>query len=241
MRKYRGNIILVAAIAILALAQVGRAQVQVGTDGDWQFWTHEQAMFKITDKVHVSVGAMYRFGDDFSDLWYQHYDMGVGFQVAKWLCIKPSYRLKLVDAADFGAKFPGDKWLRIHNPSLNFVFTHKVGKFKLKNNCRFAYWDFDDGFTAKKADQWYYRNIFMAIGPAWTKAKVKPYIKEDFFFSTDREVIDRNRLSTGVMFGKSKTVTPSLYIMWQAFNPKGLGDGDNADNYIVGLDFKAKF
>ncbi len=218
---------------------MGRAQVN--SDGDWQFWTHERANIKITDKVTGTVGAMYRFGDDMSDLWYQHYDAGVIFKTTKWLNIMASYRLKMVDFSDFPDKnFPGNEWKNIHNPSLNFIFTHKLGKVKLKNNCRFSYWNYDSEFG--RDDLLYYRNIFMVAGPAWTKAKISPYIQEDFFLNTDIGQVDRNRLSTGVMVGKWGVVTPKLYVMWQAFNPTGLESGSiNKDNFIAGLDFKFKF
>jgi len=235
--KVCGRIIFTAAILSLALAPIGRAQVNA--DGDWQFWTHERANFKITDTITGTVGAMYRFGDDMSELWYQHYDAGVSFKVAKWLSICPSYRLKMVDAGYFKG-FTGDDWINIHNPSLNFILTHKLGKVKLKNTCRFSYWNYDSEFG--RDDLLYYRNIFMAVGPALTKAKIKPYIQEDFFFNTDIGQVDRNRLSTGLFLGKWKVVTPKLYVMWQAFNPTGLESGSiNKDNYIAGLDFLLKF
>ena len=235
MMKMSRKLVLIAVI--LALAPMGRAQVNA--DGDWQFWTHERANIKITDTITGTVGAMYRFGDDMSELWYQHYDAGVSFKVAKWLSICPSYRLKMVDAGLSG-KFAGDDWINIHNPSLNFIFSHKIGKVMLKNNCRFAYWDYDDEF--KRDDLLYYRNIFMVAGPALTKAKIKPYIQEDFFFSTNNGQVDRNRLSTGLMVGKWGVVTPKLYFMWQTFNSTGLESGsNNKDNYIAGLDFKFKF
>jgi hypothetical protein len=227
---------MVLAAVVLALAPMGNAKTNA--DHDWQFWTHERANIKITDKVVGTVGAMFRFGDDMSDLWYQHYDAGVIFKTTTWLNIMANYRLKMVDA-DISPSFKGDDWINIHNPSLNFIFSHKLGKVKLKNNCRFSYWDYDDEFG--RDDLMYYRNIFMVAGPAWTKAKISPYIQEDFFFSTNNGQVDRNRLSTGVLVGKWKVVTPKLYVMWQAFNPNGLGDGDNKDNYIAGLDFKLTF
>jgi hypothetical protein len=220
MMEIRGKVVFAAAIAVLALAQVGRAQVNA--DGDWQFWTHERANIKITDNITGTVGAMYRFGDDMSKLWYQHYDAGVIFKTTKWLSIMPSYRLKMVDA-EYSKKFKGDDWINIQNPSLNFILTHKLGKLKLKNNCRFSYWDYDSEFG--RDDLLYYRNIFMVAGPAWTKAKISPYIQEDFFFNTDIGQVDRNRLSTGLLLGKWKAVTPKLYVMWQAFNPTGLEKG----------------
>ena len=228
---------VVLAAAILALAPMGRA-AQVNADGDWQFWTHERATFKITDNVKGTVGAMFRFGDDMSELWYQHYDAGVVFKTTKWLSIMPNYRLKMINAEYFG-KFTGDEWVNIHNPSLNFILTHKLGKLKLKNNCRFSYWDYDSEFG--RDDLLYYRNILRVAGPALTKAKISPYIQEDFFFSTNNGQVDRNRLSTGVLVGKWKAVIPKVYFMWQTYNGDGLWNGKNKDNFIVGLDFNAPF
>ncbi len=225
---------VVLAAAVLALAPMGRAQVNA--DGDWQFWTHERATVKITDNVKGSVGAMFRFGDDMSDLWYQHYDAGVVFKTTKWLSIMPNYRLKMVKLD----KLTGGEWKNIHNPSLNFIFSHKLGKVKLKNNCRFSYWNYDSEFG--RDDLLYYRNILRVAGPALTKAKISPYVQEDFFFNTDIGQVDRNRLSTGLLVGKWGVVTPKLYVMWQTYNGAGLETGSsNKDNFIVGLDFNAPF
>ncbi len=236
MIERRGRVVLAAVVLALAFASSGQASVN--EDGDWQFWTHERANFKITDTITGTVGAMYRFGDDMSELWYQHYDAGVIFKTTPWLSIMASYRLKMVDAEHFKS-FTGDDWINIHNPSLNFIFSHKLGKVKLKNNCRFSYWNYDSEFG--RDDLLYYRNIFMAAGPAWTKAKISPYIQEDFFLNTDIGEVDRNRISTGLLVGKWETVTPKIYLMWQAFNKNGLESSGNIDNYIVGLDFKFKF
>lgn len=224
----------ILAAVVLAIAPVGHADT-VNADGDWQLWTHERASIKIAEKTAISVGAMYRFGDDMSDLWYQHYDAGIVFKASKWLSIMPQYRLKMVNLD----KFSGSKWLDINNTSLNFIFSKKVGKVALKNNCRFSYWDYEKDFNRK--DLLYYRNILMMVGPALTKTKIKPYIQEDFFFNTDIDKVDRNRLSAGFLACKWKKVTPRFYMMWQAFNKNGLWENSNADNYIVGLDFKIKW
>lgn len=231
MREIGRKVVLAAVV--LALAPMGQAKTNA--DEDWQFWTHERANIKITDKVIGTVGAMYRFGDDMSELWYQHYDAGVIFKTTKWLNIMASYRLKMVNLTPL----TGGEWKNIHNPSLNFILMHKLGRVKLKNNCRFSYWNYDSEFG--RDDLLYYRNIFMVAGPAWTKAKISPYIQEDFFFNTNIGHVDRNRLSTGLLLGKWSVVTPKLYVMWQAFNPMGLESRDNKDNYIAGLDFKFKF
>ncbi|MCK5528100.1 MAG: DUF2490 domain-containing protein, partial [Kiritimatiellae bacterium] len=206
------NIVVVAvATVILTLTSVGNAKVN--EDGDLQFWTHEVGMMKITDNVTGTFDAMFRFGDDMSDFWYQHYDAGVLFKVSKWLSIKPSYRIKMINLDSFD----GDKWLNINNPSLNFIFSHKLGKTKLKNNCRFSYWNYDEDFNRK--DLLYYRNIFMVFAPwSWTSAKIKPYVREDFFFNCDINEVDRNRLSLGLLSNKSKHVTPSIYMMVQSYN-----------------------
>ena len=222
---------------LLALAPIGKAKTNA--DGDWQFWTHERANLEITDKISVKFGAMYRFGDDMSDLWYQHYDVGVKFKVAKWLSICPSYRLKMIDA-DISENFMGTDWINIHNPSLNFIFSHKLEKIMLKNNCRFSYGHYDSEFG--RGDRFYYKNSLMVIGPALTKVQIKPYVQEDFFFYTNIGQVDRNRLSTGLIVGKWKVVSPKLYVMWQAANPTGLESGSiNKDNFIAGLDFNLKF
>lgn len=236
MKQFSRNVVLAAAALSFVLVPTVRADTNA--DEDWQFWTHERANIKITDKVTGTVGAMYRFGDDMSDLWYQHYDVGIIVKTTPWLSIMASYRLKMVDA-DISGKFEGDDWMNIHNPSLNFIFKHKLGKVKLKNNCRFSYWNYDSEFG--RDDLLYYRNIFMATGPAWTKAKISPYVQEDFFFSTNNGQIDRNRLSTGLLVGKWGIITPKLYVMWQAYSGNGLWNDKNKDNYIVGMDFKFMF
>ena len=221
---------------VLALSSTGWAQVN--SDGDWQLWTHQKAHIKISDKVSVPVSAMYRFGEDMSKLWYQHYDVGLCYKATPWLSILASYRHKMVDAGHF-RRVAGDRWINIKNPNINFIFSRKLGKITLQNNCRFSYWDYDDEF--RQDDLLYYRNIFTATGSALTSAKIAPYVEEDFFFSTNNGEVDRNRISAGVRIHRWKVAMPQVYMMWQTYNPNGLGNGENIDNYIVGLDCQFKF
>lgn len=224
----------ITVVLMVSFPVIGRSSVNA--DGDWQFWTHEGATFKISDHISASGDAVFRFGDDMSKLWYQHYDIGVTFKVTDWLSIKPAYRLKLVDVD----KIPGDRWQSIDDPSINFLFSHKIGKVQMKNNCRFSYWIFDDTFNRK--DLLYYRNIFKVVGPwSWTSAQIKPYVQEDFFFNCNIHELDTSRLSVGVLVNQSRVGTPSLYVMWQAYNKNGLSSSSNTDNYVVGLKFKFKF
>lgn len=226
MGKFSSRVSIAAAIVSLGLVSLGQAVFN--EDGDWQFWNQDAVTYKITDSLTVCSDAMFRLGDDASELWYQHYDVGVNFKVKKRLTVKPSFRLKKIKRAG--------KWEEISNPSLNVILSHKVGGVKLKNNCRFSYWNYDTEFNMK--DRWFYRNILMVESSrSLTSIELKPFIKEDFFFDCEEEKINRNRLSTGLLIGKPKILSPTLYLMWQAYKPMN----DWVDNYIVGVDVKIPF
>lgn len=225
----RTPIFLITLITLL-VASLSRAAVN--EEGDWQFWTQEVATYPISDHLTGAFDIMFRIGDNATELWYQHYDAGIIFKTTDWLSIKPSFRLKRMKVGPI----QDNLWQQVNNPSLNLLFSHQIGNVKLKNNCRFSYWDYLDNST--NDDIFYYRNILTLISP-WsvTTAQITPYIREDFFFNIHTTHIERNRFSIGVLSDNSNTITPSAYIMLRSYKAS---DGWR-DNYIIGLDVQFKF
>jgi len=234
---------------VLALVLCGVAatcMAGLNDDGDWQFWTYDSATVKLTDRTALALDGMLRYGDDMSELWYWHADVGLVFKVNKHLALKPSYRHKAVETGPKAHPVMGDlhEWRYVRNPSINAILSAKPGGWKIKNVCRLAYWDFDDDFQELGAmrintDRWLYRNITAVIPPVvLTGMKLMPFAKEDVFVDLKEGEVNRNRLSAGLIMGKYKTAKPSLYYMWEATD---WSEGGWRDINIVGIDVTMAF
>ena len=231
-----------ALITLVGYGFFGTAVAGLNEDGDWQLWNQDIIVAPITENVAGTMDTMFRFGDDLGQHWYHHVDVGLVFKVNDWVKVKPSYRHKFVWCAGHSpdstppCQCPGtaDGWRGIDNPSLNVIVSESLEVVKLSNNCRFSYWDFDDAF--QKKDRWFYRNILTVMPTdSYTDLKIKPFVREDFFFDLEEVEINRNRLSAGLAIGDCgpDALKPSVYLMWQASKA-----ADWVDNYIGGVDIK---
>jgi len=240
----RSFLIVLSITALAALFVPVTASAAVNEDGDFQIWNQDVIAVGITENVTATMDTMVRFGDDASRLWYHHVDVGLVFKVTDWMNIKPSYRHKFVWCMGHSpdgtppCQCPGteDTWQGINNPSINVILSKTLEPIKASNNCRFSYWDFDDAF--QKKDRWFYRNILTVMSSeSYSPLKLKPFVREDFFYDCEEGEINRNRLSLGLAVGDCglDAVKPSVYFMWQA--SKG---GEWVDNYIGGVDLTIK-
>jgi len=48
-------------------------------DGDFQYWNTESASVKINDHWKFNIEEEFRFGDDASDFYYHHLDIGLNY------------------------------------------------------------------------------------------------------------------------------------------------------------------
>ena len=90
------NMKIVKTLLALALVIMGSKTSLAFDDGDFQYWNTESASVKINDHWKFNIEEEFRFGDDASDFYYQHSDIGFSYSgLADWLDVGLNYRAVL--------------------------------------------------------------------------------------------------------------------------------------------------
>jgi len=146
-----------------------------------------------------------RFGDDSSELYYQHSDIGVSYSgLAKWLELGANYRLVL--------EKKNKDWLYTNTPHLNATFkTDLFGRINLSDRNRLEYRD-----REKADDSWRYSNKFTVKAPFEIKNfDFEAYVADEIFLDFDIGEFNKNRLSPGICFKLTKNLSLDVYYMWE--------------------------
>lgn len=178
-------------------------------NGDFQIWNTDYEDIKIAKDVKLSMEQEYRFGENASELYYQHYDWGFVFGFDKRLDIGLGYRFVLERYKH--------KWREEHMPNANATFKFDIWKFKFDDRNRIEYRHF-----RFKDDSVRYRNKFGLKYPIEFKTiKISPYSSDEIFITSDSTGFNENRFSTGLEFDLTKYVKADIYYMFKSNKIKG--------------------
>jgi hypothetical protein len=195
-------------------------------DGDFQVWNTDVEEFKINQDSKIALEEEFRWGNNASEFYYQHYDVGFFYNLEKWLNIGGGYR---------------------------HIYELKKGKFKLENEpyvTTALLWDllglkFDDRNRLEyrhfdcQTDSWRYRNKITAKLPwKFTKLEIQPYVSDEIFigFNTISE-LNQNRLSSGLSMNLTKNMKAEIYYMLQSTKSSGKW----VDTNVLGTKLKIAF
>ena len=195
-------------------------------NGDFQIWNTDYQDIKVKKDVKLSMEQEFRFGENASEFYYQHYDWGVVFGFAKMLDLALGYRLTL-------EKFK-HKWRTEDQPNVNATLKFDLWKFKIDDRNRIEYRHF-----RFKEDSVRYRNKFGIKLPLdILKMNVAPYASDEIFISSDSTGFSENRFSSGIEFGLTKYVKADIYYMFKSNRIKD--DKWNSAN-VLGTKIKIAF
>lgn len=213
-------------IMFLLAAAVFCQRVSAYQDGDFQIWHTEAQEFKLADGWRMPIEEEFRYGDGASELYYQHYDIGIARDIGKHLTIIASYR-QIYD----GEK---GKFRPEFQPNLNLIPKFEVYGFKIDDRNRFELKLYDDN----RADLVEYRNKLTIRAPwKFTQIGIQPYISDEIFVMLNTMIYKRNRFSAGVTFDILKEVKGDVYYMLQTTKRSGRWTDAN----ILGLKLKVSF
>lgn len=217
----KGILFLVSIVFVVSLAGISLGF----DDGDFQYWNTENVSIKLRDDWKLKIEEEFRFGDNITDFYYQHTDVGVTYSgIAEWLDLGLNYRLVFEESGD---------WRYENRPYLNATVKHNVENFKLSNRGMLEYRDKEKG-----KDGWRYRNKFTVKMPYEIKDfKLTPYIADEIFVDFIEGGLNRNRLYAGVGFKVFKNVGIDLFYLWQISEKSG--DWTNAN--VLGTKVKLAF
>jgi hypothetical protein len=194
--------------------------------GDFQIWNTESEDIKIGKGTKFTMEQEYRFGENATELFYQHYDWGFAWAFDKALEIALGYRYVL-------DKYK-HKWREGDEPYTNITAKIDIWKFAFEDRNRIEYRHF-----RYKDDFIRYRNKFALKYPfELKKIKIVPYVSDEIFIASNATGFNENRFSSGVEFSLTKYVKADVNYTFRSM--RGVGDKWSAAN-ILGTKLKVSF
>ncbi len=213
-------------VILMLLMQAAFTDVHAYADGDFQIWHNEVQEFNVSKKIKVPLEEEFRYGDNASELYYHHYDIGLTYDANKNLTIGVFYR----------QIYEGEKGKSKPEFQPHFDITPKVDiyGFHLEDRNRFEYKLYDDN----RADIVEYRNKISIRSP-WklTPLKIQPYVADEVFVWLNTAFFRRNRFDAGASFEFAKNLKGDVYYRLQCTKKSGRWTDAN----ILGLKLKVSF
>lgn len=194
--------------------------------GDFQVWNTNVEEKKIDDKTKISMEEEFRYGNNASELFYQHYDIGFNYEISKSLSLKLSYRYILNEK--------NNKFQVENQPNVNLTYKWDFLGCNMSNRSRLEYRIFD-----YQTDSWRYRDKITAKLP-WklTRYDIQPYLADEIFVSSIGASINNNRFYSGLTFKATKNFSGDMYYMRQ--NTRTVGKTKTTWSFVNVLGIKLK-
>ncbi|MCU0651433.1 MAG: DUF2490 domain-containing protein [Candidatus Omnitrophica bacterium] len=195
-------------------------------DGDFQIWHTEAQEMEINQKWKVAANQEFRWGDDASELYYQHYELGLVYALNKNLDLGLNYRQIL--ERDSKKKFRQENM-----PNIYGTLKWSLFGFKFDDRNRLEYRNFET-----KNAIWRYRNKFNVKLPwKFTRFEIQPYLADEIFINFNSTGFNRNRFYSGFGISLTKNLKGEIYYLLQSTDSSGTWIKAN----VLGSKFKLVF
>jgi len=199
---YKGKLILVAAGLFLLNISIN---VYAYDNHDFQVWNTDSVEFKPAKNVKGVFEQEFRWGDNASQFFYQHYDIGFFYSFNQYLSAGGGYR--------YVSEIKNGEFRPENEPYLcAFLNFDKYG-FNLESRNRLEYRDF-----SYQADSWRYRNKFTLKSPwKFTFLKIQPIVGDEVFvaFGAGTSQFNENRFFPGFGINLTRNLRTELFYMLQ--------------------------
>lgn len=174
-------------------------------DNDFQVWNTDSEELKINEDTRIVLEEEFRWGGNAKDFYYQHYDLGVFYNLMKHLNVGAGYRHVLSKSRN--------KFLIENEPYITATLLWDLAGFKFDDRSRLEYNHFD-----YKDDTWRYRNKITIKAPwKFTKLAIQPYLSDEIFILIDDgQRLNANRFSAGLGMSITKNLKAEIYYMLQS-------------------------
>ncbi len=204
LRKIVGLVVLG-----LCLVLSGFKAYAAYNSGDFQIWETNGQDVNIGKATKLTLEEEFRFGEDASEFFYQHYDWGFAWAFDKRLELSAGYRYVLEKNKH--------KWMESDEPYTVLTWKQDIWKFKFEDRNRLEYRHFRFA-----PDQVRYRNRFTLKYPfEFKKISVAPFVSDEIFVSSNGTGFNQNRFSAGLEFGLTKYIKCSVEYMQQQARGRG--------------------
>ena len=213
-------------LIIIVLFVLSVANLYAYDDGDFQIWNTDVEEFQVKKDLKLVFEQEFRWGDNASEFFYQHYDLGLFYKLSGYWTVGAGYRHIL-------NKSKG-KFLVENDPYLIATFSSQFAGFKYDDRSRLEYNHFD-----YKDDTWRYRNKLTVKAPwKFTKLEIQPFAADEIFILfDDGQRLSENRSTAGLSMKIIKNLKGEIYYMYKAVKS---GVNWKAAN-VLGTKFKVSF
>lgn len=205
----RIKILIAAFILSLFLVNVS-SRIYAYDDGDFQVWNTDVEEFKINKDSKIALEEEFRWGDNANEFFYHHYDIGIFYDLRKYLNIGGGYR-HVSELKKGKFKLENEPYM-----TLTLFWDLKGIKFEDRNRMEYRHFDY-------QADSWRYRNkITMKMPWKFTRIQLQPYLSDEILvgFGTANQ-LNQNRLSSGFGMNLGKNIKAEIYYMLQSTKSSG--------------------
>ena len=177
---------------------------------DFQVWNTDAQEVKLNKSSKLAFEQEFRWGDNASDFYYQHYDEGYVYLLNQYFNFGGGLRyIKEKKAGKF--RDETEPYL------VAFTYWNPAG-FSLSNRTRIEYRYFD-----YQANQWRFRNKLDIKFPwKFTRFQIQPMVSDEIFFKFNGIDLNENRLYAGFAFTLAKNLKGELCYIFRSTKNTGV-------------------
>ena len=191
-------------VTVITLALIPPNLVYAYDDGDFQVWHTETQEIKINKDLRLACEEEFRWQDNANEFYYHHYDVGLFYNLKKYLNIGVGYRHVY--------ELKKGKFKLENEPYVTTTLLWDLKGFKFEDRNRMEYRHFD-----YQADSWRYRNKFTVKLPwKFTRLEIQPYLADEIFLDLQNKAFSRNRFYSGLCMSLTKNLKAEIYYLLQS-------------------------
>ena len=175
-----------------------------------QYWMTGGVSWKIDDDFSFKFSNQIRIRDE--DFYYNHTDVGVGYNISKNWNVVPTYRHQR-------SKNGKGDWKTTNGYMLDINNSVNAFELELKSRMRLAYFHPREANKDSSTEARPRFELLPAKG--FTQFDIKPYIADEMMYNFDEHKFFRNRFSVGVKFKPVKELSMDVFVM----NEQNRNDG----------------
>ncbi|MFH1414361.1 MAG: DUF2490 domain-containing protein [Candidatus Omnitrophota bacterium] len=212
-RKIVQKFVLIVAASITFFYQESFAF----EDDDFQYWNTENVSWKVSDDWKGSFEVEFRYGDNASNFYYQHSDLGFTYSgFGEWLDLGFNYRQIFEEKSSV--------WRDGCVPHFNATVKGKLFDMPVSNRSRFEYNEIEEA-----DDYWRYRNKASVKFPIkLTKLEIQPYLSDEIFYDFDAGSLNKNRFYSGFTLKLLNNLKADIFYLLQRNKNNGKWTDVNA-------------
>jgi len=217
----RKKILFIAGLVFLSVAKA-----HAYDNHDLQVWNTDVQEFKVAPGWKMTLEEEFRWGNNASEFYYHHYDLGYSHDIGKHFNFGAGYRQV------FEKKSGG--FTQENEPYGTASVLWDLAGFRFEDRNRLEYRAF-----VYQEDQWRYRNkLTMKFPWKFTKMAIQPYVSDEVFVMFKAiSQFNENRFSSGLAFNLTKNIKAEIYYMLRSTK----GTDRWTDTNVLGTKLKIVF